>query len=322
MSTLLPINEVITVSDAPVLTMSTLLPINETITTSDAPALTQSTVLPINETITVSDAPMLTTSLIATSTTLGITGSPILLGAQETFTVSVAPSAATGTVNLYDSGTLLAPITLANGAGIFITTGLAVGVHTLYATYQGNTAYAASTSSTVRVVVLAPLTVTAQNASRNFATANPALTYTVSGFINGDTAAVLTGAPTLSTTAQLNSLAGGYPIAIAQGTLSAPSYYSVNLVNGTLTVNGNAPQTIDFVLPATVSLAQHPRLKLTAVSSSGLPITYTLNSGPATLSGNILTLTGTGTVTVTASQSGSTTFAPAASVAQSFTVTR
>jgi hypothetical protein len=51
-----------------------------------------------------------------------------------------------------------------------------------------------------------------------------------------------------------------------------------------------------------------------------VPITYTV-SGPATLSGYTLTLTGTGTVTVTATQPGTSTFAPATSVVESFTVT-
>jgi hypothetical protein len=173
----------------------------------------------------------------------------------------------------------------------------------------------------VQIAVQAPLTFTAQSTSRNFATANLAFTYTVSGLINGDTSAVLTGAPALSTTAGLNSASGNYPIAISQGTLTAPSYYSFNFAAGTLTVKGNAPQTINFLPMPLVSLTQHPQLTLTSQSTSGLAVTYTVTSGPATISGSTLTLTGTGTVTVTASQPGSTTFAPAATVAQSFVVT-
>jgi hypothetical protein len=62
-------------------------------------------------------------------------------------------------------------------------------------------------------------------------------------------------------------------------------------------------QTITFpVIPAHTS-ADGP-ITLAATASSGLPITYTV-TGPATLAGNVLTLTGPGSVSVTALQGGS-----------------
>ncbi|MEO0055456.1 MAG: hypothetical protein RLZZ50_1403, partial [Verrucomicrobiota bacterium] len=63
-------------------------------------------------------------------------------------------------------------------------------------------------------------------------------------------------------------------------------------------------------------------ITLVASSSSGLPVTFSVVSGPATIEGAELTLTGTGTVTVRASQSGTATVLPAASVDQSFAVTK
>jgi len=61
-------------------------------------------------------------------------------------------------------------------------------------------------------------------------------------------------------------------------------------------------------------------LILSARSSSGLPMTYTIVSGPATISnGNVLTYTGVGTVTVKAMQVGNTTYLPA-EVTRSFVV--
>jgi len=50
---------------------------------------------------------------------------------------------------------------------------------------------------------------------------------------------------------------------------------------------------------------------LTAVSSGGLPISYNIVSGPATVKGNLLTLTGTGTVIVEANQAGNASYDPA-----------
>ncbi|MEZ4825146.1 MAG: PKD domain-containing protein [Bacteroidia bacterium] len=60
---------------------------------------------------------------------------------------------------------------------------------------------------------------------------------------------------------------------------------------------------------------------LSATASSGLPVSFSLVSGPATLSGNTLTLSGVaGTVTVEASQGGDATYHPATTVSQSFDV--
>jgi hypothetical protein len=55
-------------------------------------------------------------------------------------------------------------------------------------------------------------------------------------------------------------------------------------------------------------------------TNTGLPVTFTLVSGPATLSGATLTITGPGTVVVKASQGGSSTYNPAADVIRSIIV--
>ncbi|MBA4136603.1 MAG: hypothetical protein C0518_04725 [Opitutus sp.] len=82
----------------------------------------------------------------------------------------------------------------------------------------------------------ATLTITANDASRSYGASNPTFSYTASGFVNGETTAVLTGAPSLTTTASASSPAGAYAIAAAGGTLTAANYQFV-FVNGTLTVN-------------------------------------------------------------------------------------
>jgi len=81
----------------------------------------------------------------------------------------------------------------------------------------------------------AVLTVTATSVSVAYDTAIPKLTYTITGFVNGDTSTVVTGAPTETTTATDGSAPGRYPITLGAGTLAATNY-SFTLVNGTLTV--------------------------------------------------------------------------------------
>ena len=86
----------------------------------------------------------------------------------------------------------------------------------------------------------APLTVTATNESMTYGGTVPALTYTYTGLVNGDTSATFSGG--LATTATSSSSVGGYPI--TQGTLAATGNYTIGTFNpGTLTVNA-APLTI------------------------------------------------------------------------------
>src|SRR5690606_5271117 len=57
-------------------------------------------------------------------------------------------------------------------------------------------------------VTKASLTVTADNKSRTYGAANPAFTISYSGFVNGDTPAVLDTAPVASSTATTTSPVG------------------------------------------------------------------------------------------------------------------
>jgi parallel beta-helix repeat protein len=80
-----------------------------------------------------------------------------------------------------------------------------------------------------------------------------------------------------------------------------------------------AAQSISFAAIADQIYGARP-IALAAESSASLPVTLSLVSGPATLQGNILTITGAGTVTVQATQPGNAFTLPAAPVDQSMTV--
>lgn len=58
------------------------------------------------------------------------------------------------------------------------------------------------------------------------------------------------------------------------------------------------------------------------VASSGLPVALSVKTGPATISGNVVTLTGAGTVVLAANQPGNASFAAANEVTTSFVVTK
>jgi uncharacterized delta-60 repeat protein len=95
--------------------------------------------------------------------------------------------------------------------------------------------------------------------------------------------------------------------------------FSAASVSQTIEVS-KAAQTITFERLIDRPTGTVPFL-LSGSASSGLPISYQVLGGPATVSGNVLTLTGgTGVVTLRASQAGNADFTAAADVEQSFDV--
>jgi hypothetical protein len=149
---------------------------------------------------------------------------------------------------------------------------LTAGSHTLSVTLTpaDTTDYATATATVTLMVSKATLTVTAGNASRAYDTANPTFTDTITGFVNGDTQDVVSGAASLTTTATLTSPVGTYPITAAQGTLSA-SNYTFTFVNGTLTVSQATP-VISWGTPAAITYG-------TALGSTQLDATATPPGG-------------------------------------------
>ncbi len=101
----------------------------------------------------------------------------------------------------------------------------------------------------------------------------------------------------------------------------SPTYATQTIaLQGTGTVVSLASQTITFPNPGTKTYGVAP-ITLSATASSGLPITYSVTSGPATVNGGVLTITGAGSVKVQAAQSGNTNYSAAAtSVSVTFTV--
>ena len=92
------------------------------------------------------------------------------------------------------------------------------------------------TSGTVTVAP-ATLTVSATNQSMQFGGSVPTLTYSITGFVNGQTltSSGVTGTPACATTATSVSPAGSYPITCTIGTLAAGNY-TFAFVAGTLSV--------------------------------------------------------------------------------------
>ena len=149
----------------------------------------------------------------------------------------------------------------------------------------------ADTDTYTLVISKAPLTVTAENKARPYGEANPAFTSTYAGFVNGDDAGDLNGAPSLTTTANAASAPSLYPIVASTGTLSANNY-AFAFVNGTLMVTS----TQVLILSGAPTAAMYGNAYTFEVVATGSPTpTMSVSGLPTGLSYSGGTITGTPT---------------------------
>ncbi len=210
------------------------------------------------------DTLTVTVPLVASVAIVPSVASPTY-GQVLTFRATVSPTSSGGptpggTVQFRVDGVNLGPaVKLVKGAATSIATStLGAGNHTVTAVYSGDNTYAANSGNRGLTVAKAHLTVTA-SASKVYGAALPTLTPTFSGFVNGDTVKVVSGAPKLTTSATTKSGVGTYPITVAAGTLSASNYDFPKLVNGTLTVT-KAQLTVTAVNKTKKQGAANPAL--------------------------------------------------------------
>lgn len=115
--------------------------------------------------------------------------------------------------------------------------------------------------------------------------------------------------------------------------VTAGTVYTI-LIDGYAGVEGNfvlnwtrsgcapkANQSISFP-PLTNKTYGDAPFNVSATASSGLPVSLSILSGPATITGNTVTITGAGAVVVRASQEGDANYNAAPNVDQSFTVSK
>ena len=106
------------------------------------------------------------------------------------------------------------------------------------------------------------------------------------------------------------------------GTFATSGSFVANL-SGTATTN-KTPQTITFApvtTPVTYGMVTSENLSATGGASSN-PVTFSVLSGPGTISGSTLTITGAGSIVVAADQAGNSTYAPAQEVTQTVVVNK
>lgn len=146
-----------------------------------------------------------------------VTGLP-LAGRTVTWTIGSGPTAQSCTATTDDSGLASCTVTLSQNVS---PTPLSVT-----GAFAGEPYYLASSATGALTMGPTVLTVTADNQSMTQGGTVPPLTYSITGFINGDTLGTsdVTGTASCTTTATSTSPFGVYPITCAIGSLASTNY--------------------------------------------------------------------------------------------------
>ena len=115
------------------------------------------------------------------------------------------------------------------------------------------------------------------------------------------------------------TITGTGTVVIAADQLGNTNYTAASEVTQSVLVN-QAPQAITFTAPSVVLYGVAPITLSATGGASGNPVVFSVLSGPASINGNQLTITGTGPVVIAADQLGNTNYTAAAEVTQSVTV--
>ena len=230
----------------------------------------------------------------ATLTVTAVNASKIFGAVNPAFTVSYS-----GFVN-GESQSNLTTQPAANSTASALS---AVGTYPITASGGGSSNYSFVYVAGTLTITPATLTVTANNQTKKYGAAIPALTVSYTGFVNGNTQSVITTAPTVTTTATTASAVGSYPIT-AGG--AAATNYTFAYTAGALTVT-----------QASLAVKANNQTRIYGAVNPALTVTYSgfLNGDTQSAVTTAPTVTSTATATsavgtypITASGAGSTNY--------------
>ncbi|AKC83015.1 hypothetical protein IMCC26134_09920 [Verrucomicrobia bacterium IMCC26134] len=237
--------------------------------------------------------------------------------ADNTFGDAAFALSASSTSSLTPTFTVVSGPATLSGSTLTLT---GAGPVTVRASQAGDTNYAAATpvdrsfsvSKSAQTITFAPLV------DKAFGDAAFALSASSTSSLT-PTFTVVSGPATLS--GSTLTLTGAGPVTVRASQAGDANYAAATPVERSFAVSasGSATQTITFGALANKTFGD-PTVSLVATSDSGLPPSFSIVSGPATILGSSLTITGAGTVTVRADQGGNDLYAAAASVDHSFAV--
>ncbi len=208
----------------------------------------------------------------ASGTALSAAPNPSIAGQNVTFTATVTPSDATGTVTFLDGTTTLGTGTLNGAVATYSTAALSPGTHSITAVYGGDRNYPGSTSAAVSQ------TVGGASQSISFS-ALPNEAFGTAPFSVSATASSELPVSFASTTSTTCSVSGAIVTLLALGTCTIEAtqpgdsnYAAAAPVDQSFTVTQGS-QTISFGTQSARTYGAAP-FTISATATSGLPVTF------------------------------------------------
>ena len=250
-----------------------------------------------------------------TTTAVASSANPSAFGQSVTFTATVAAQVKgtpTGTVTFSDGSTTLGQGTVSAGTATYSSSSMAIGSHSITATYSGDSNFTGGTSTALSQVVQQATTTTALSASANPSTFGASVTFTatVTAQASGSPTGTVTFSDGSTTLGQgtVNAGTATYSTAsLAPGSHSITATYSgdSNFTGSASTVLGQVVQkantTVALNAPGSANVNQIIALAANVASgTSGVP-TGTVNFLDGTTQIGSGSLNGSGTATFSTS---------------------
>jgi hypothetical protein len=195
------------------------------------------------------------------------------------------------------------------------------GTVVLSATQAGNSTYSAySGTETITVSTVAKTAQTVSNFPSTLSLSTSASPYSLTSTTSAGLSITYSVASGPASVSGHSLTLTGAGTVVLNATQAGNSVYAAYSGSETITVTTPGTQSLaNFPSTLSLTMAQTPYTLPTQTTAS-LTVTYTVVSGPATVSGNTLTLTGAGTVVLNARQAGNSSYA-AYSASETITVT-
>jgi large repetitive protein len=224
-----------------------------------------------NNSSSTSAAVVVSVGKTSASVTVASSLNPSVAGRAVTFTATVSPSAATGTVQFLDGSTSLGTITLSGGTASLSTSSLAAGAQSITAVYSGSANYNGATSSALTESVLIATT-TAISASKTTASEGQTVAFTATVTPTAATGAVqFLDGTTVIGTANLSSGSA----ALSSSTLAIGSHSITASYSGSSTYAASSSAAVVVTIVAALPPSN---LTATAASSSQINLAWTASA--------------------------------------------
>jgi sugar lactone lactonase YvrE len=225
----------------------------------------------------------------------GIANQPI------TFTATLTPSSATGSVQFLNGSTSLGTVTVTNGAATLSGITLGAGTYSLTAQYSGGNEFPAATSPALSLTVKAASSVVVTS-SANPSNTKQSVTFTATVTPSTATGAVqfLDGTTVLGSATLANGSATFTPASLTAGTHSITVSYAGD-ANDTSATSAVLTQTVQASSTITVTSSANAAI-------AGAAVTFAATVTPSTATGNVQFLDGTTVLGTVALASGAASF--------------